>query len=36
MTEENCFDIYTALIQRFGAVKVKIAEQEARRRDYHG
>jgi hypothetical protein len=33
MNEANCFDIYSGLIQRFGAYKIKIAEIEAQQRD---
>lgn len=34
MNEANIFDIYSALIRRFDGAKVKIAEQEAARRDH--
>ena len=36
MNETHYFDIYLALLRKFGAARVKIAEQEAFRRDYHG
>jgi len=32
MNEATVFDIYLALLQRFGNAKVRIAEQEAKRR----
>jgi hypothetical protein len=33
MNKANYFDIYLALFRKFGADRVKIAEQEAQRRD---
>lgn len=34
MNEANYFDIYLSLLRQFGSAKVRIAEREARRRDY--
>jgi len=33
MNEDNHFDIYSALLRKFGSAKVRIAEQEAQQRD---
>ena len=33
MTEDNYFDIYSALIGKFGSAKVQIAEQEVQQKD---
>lgn len=33
MTEDNYFDIYSALIRKFGGAKVQIAEQEVQQKD---
>lgn len=34
MNDANYFDIYLALLRKFGATNVQIAEREACRREY--